>query len=298
MSSKSSKASGNTSVQVSHQQYGKNRVRIVKVIRKTRTYHELIELNVCVQIDGELAESYTQADNTLVVPTDTMKNLVYVVAHKENVTPIEGFGCKLVEKILDLYSHVSKVIITVDQQPWQRMLVHGQLHEHSFVKGGEVRFAHVIGTRREKKITSGLKELTILKTTNSGFENFHHCKYTVLKDTKDRLLGTTIHATWTYTSHSSNIDYCRIYNGVKNHIFEAFTRYYSASVQDTAFRISQAIFNELHEIEEIKFLLPNIHNWIIDLSKFGEQNSDLFMPTDEPHGLIEVGFKRLQKSKL
>jgi len=79
---------------------------------------------------------------------------------------------------------------------------------------------------------------------------------------------------------------------------EVFTRYYSVSVQETAFKISQAIFDEIDEIEEIKFSLPNIHNWLLDLSKFGEQNSDLFLPTDEPHGLIEVAFKRLQKSKL
>jgi urate oxidase len=39
--------------------------------------HDVAEYNVCVLLQGDIDTSYTQADNSVVVPTDTVKNTTY-----------------------------------------------------------------------------------------------------------------------------------------------------------------------------------------------------------------------------
>jgi urate oxidase len=42
------------------------------------------------------------------------------------------------------------------------------------------------------------------------------------------------------------------------------------------------------EISEISMACPNMHFILMNLSAFGlENNNDVFLPTDEPHGQIE-----------
>lgn len=43
---------------------------------------------------------------------------------------------------------------------------------------------------------TGVQDLTVLKTTQSGYEGFLKDKYTVLKDTSERIVATSITATW------------------------------------------------------------------------------------------------------
>ena len=49
----------------------------------------------------------------------------------------------------------------------------------------------------------------------------------------------------------------------------------------------------LPEIREIRPSLPNNHYHLLDLSPFNRDNPNVvFLPTDEPHGLIEAILKR------
>lgn len=45
-------------------------------------------------------------------------------------------------------------------------------------------------------ILTGVKDLTVLKTTQSGYEGFLKDQYTILKDTSERIVATSITATW------------------------------------------------------------------------------------------------------
>jgi urate oxidase len=43
----------------------------------------------------------------------------------------------------------------------------------------------------------------------------------------------------------------------------------------------------------IDFLMPNKHNLLVDLARFGQSNpNQIFVPTDEPHGTIEATIRR------
>jgi len=76
-------------------------------------------------------------------------------------------------------------------------------------------------------------------------------------------------------------------------LLRVFAATYSASVQDSLFRMGEAVLAAVPEIGEISLAMPNIHYHPIDLSAFGQDAANrLFLPTDEPHGDIEATLRR------
>lgn len=134
----------------------------------------------------------------------------------------------------------------------------------------------------------GISNYVVLKTCDSGFENFHHCKYTVLPEFHDRILATNVSCSWQYSTQT-NVDFAAAYEGIKNVISEVFATEYSKSVQATLWSISSRVIEEFQFVERIKFALPNLHHWEVDTSQFGLQNDhDIFVAVDDPHGMIEA----------
>src|SRR5579883_889111 len=186
------------SIVLTENRYGKSRVRLVKVERNG-SRHELTDLNVDIQLQGDFAASYEQGDNTLVLPTDTMKNTVYALARQQPLGEIEEFGLRLAGHFLTRNSHVSGARIHIAQSGWKRISVGGRPHEHSFLHAGDERRTAVVDVDRSgAKVRSGIRDLVILKTTGSAFEGYIRDEYTTLKPTKDRIFGTAVKAEWTY----------------------------------------------------------------------------------------------------
>src|SRR5215510_8447877 len=145
-------------------QYGKANVRVLKVTRDGATHH-LKELTVCVMLEGDFAAAHQEGDNRLVVPTDTMKNTVYVLAQERLGDEMELFGLVLGEHFLKHYAQVRQATLRLQEQAWQRMPVDGQPHPHSFVASGPgYRIAEIACTREDARVTSGVEELLILKS--------------------------------------------------------------------------------------------------------------------------------------
>lgn len=59
---------------VGENRYGKEAVRLVRVRRSPYNGNSFDEWTVRVLIEGDFVSSYVDADNTKVLPTDTMKN--------------------------------------------------------------------------------------------------------------------------------------------------------------------------------------------------------------------------------
>jgi urate oxidase len=70
--------------------YGKARVRVMRIHRDGER-HEVRELSLQVMLTGDFARVYTHADNTLAVATDTIKNIVNVVARENLALDTEPF---------------------------------------------------------------------------------------------------------------------------------------------------------------------------------------------------------------
>lgn len=269
------------------QQYGKGRVRVAKVLRSDKT-HSIKEINVAAMLEGDFETSYTRGDNSKVIATDTMKNTINVMAYEQLNEEIELFAVFLGQHFLERYEQVGQARIDVAERDWRRMEIDGKPHPHSFVAGSDAkRFTHVVATRESQTVQSGIRELVILKSTGSGFEQYPKDEFTTLPETADRILATSFSATWTYEKKPGSY---RVANEkILAAMLKVFANNYSPSAQTTLFEMGTAALETCPEISRIELAMPNKHYLPINLAPFGRENkNDVFTPTDEPHGQIEA----------
>lgn len=271
--------------------YGKSDVRLVKVRRATDR-HELTDVRVDVALEGDFEAAHTRGENTGLLATDTMRNTVYALAKDYLTGEIEEFGKKLVEHLLEAGPTVERVRVRFTEHLWDRIMVDGREHEHSFVRAAGERTATVEGDGRGVRVGAGIDDMLVLKTTNSGWEGFLRERYTTLPETDDRILSTVVNAYWTYYD-GMDVDFGGVWRGVRGQILVTFTDHYSPSVQNTLYRMGQAVLERFSEIEKIHLSLPNRHHLLYDLQRFGMENEgEVFHADPEPYGLIEGSVER------
>lgn len=282
---------------LSQNSYGKSAIRLLKVIRNNEV-HDIKEMIVNIQLDGDFETVHTEGDNSMVLPTDTMKNTVYALAKENPCSCIEEFGLFLSGYLLDNNKQVSKVNVKIEEKIWQRIFtedkVTGKLipHNHSFISGGdERRTAEISHSHDGSLVRSGITGLLVLKTTGSGFENYVKDKYTTLKETADRVFSTSIRAVWEY--NNQDINYLNISSNVRKIILQTFASQHSLSVQHTLYHTGKNVIDELKDISAINLSMPNKHYLLFNLDQFGiNNNNEIFIPVDEPFGLIEATIER------
>ena len=277
------------------QQYGKANVRVLRV-QRAQPRHEVREARVTVALDGDFARAYTAADNSSVVPTDTMKNLINVLAAEHVAAANEPFALAIAQCFLDRYRQVSEAQVEVEETVWSRMPIGGQPHDHSFVRSESgTPFARVIATRSTREIVGGVRGLAIMKTTGSGFVDYAQDEYTTLPPTTDRILATRMAAAWRFAGGGlgDGGDYDAVAAAIREATLRVFAITYSHSVQDSLYRMGEAALAAAPAVAEITLSMPNVHYLPIYLSAFGRDASGtLFLPTDEPNGQIEATLRR------
>src|SRR5271166_5626971 len=115
--------------------YGKSRVRLSRITRHA-DQHDFNEWTVQVLLQGDFDSSFTEADNSKILPTDTMKNTVYSLARDSNAATIEEFAMELGDYSLDNQPQVSKACIEIEEKAWERMVVDGVPDATTFRLGG------------------------------------------------------------------------------------------------------------------------------------------------------------------
>jgi len=272
--------------------YGKHRVRLSRITRHGDR-HDFNEWSVNVLLEGDFESSFTEADNTKVLPTDTMKNTVYYLARGSKAATIEEFAMELGDYLLANNAQVSGVKVEIEERAWERMVVDGATEATTFKLGGpEVHTVRAVrDNNREWSVRSGVDGLTILKTTKSAFTGYIKDKLTTLKPATDRIFGTCAKVTWDYVSPKQ--DFARVRTNVITVLLKEFAGHDSLSVQHTLFDMGKAALNAAPEIERIELTMPNLHHLLADLSPFGLDNPNhIFVPIDEPHGYIEAVVER------
>jgi urate oxidase len=271
--------------------YGKSSVRLVKVSRHGDR-HDLKDLTIAIRFEGEYDQSYTRGDNRDVLPTDTMKNTVYALAAKHSVEEPEAFGRVLAEHFLERNARLRRVRIDLTEQPWGRICVGAREHGQTFVRqGAESRSATVQGQGDQISIGAGVKDLVILKSSRSGFTGFLRDEYTTLPDVADRILATALTATWRY--RTADLDFNLTWRAVRSTMLETFAEHNSQSVQHTLHAMGQAVLDNVDAVTAVRLVMPNKHHLPVDLSRLGLENrNEIFVPTDEPYGLIEASLIR------
>ena len=274
--------------------YGKSEVRLVKVTREPGA-HVLRDLTVDVALSGDFEAAHVGGDNEGLMATDTMRNTVYALARHHPLEDVEEFGLALVDHFLAAGPRNTGVRVHLVEHPWERLVLGGEPHEHAFQRGsGGNRVATVSGSGDERSIESGIDDLLVLKTTASGWEGFHRDQYTSLAETDERILATMVTARWSYGD--SDADFGATWRGVRDTILTAFAGHYSHSVQETLYKMGEAVLEAYPAIERIHFSLPNKHHLLYDLDRFGLDNPHaIFHATTEPYGLIEGTIERTRQ---
>jgi urate oxidase len=237
---------------------------------------------------GDFDRSFTAADNSRVVPTDTMKNTVNVLAQKELGEEIERFGIALCRHFLESYEQISECQVTLLQKSWLRI----DDHAHAFT-GNEMShpWAQVVAAREDLEVRAGIRDLLILKSTGSGFAGYPKCEFTTLPETEDRIFSTVVTATWDYSSFPESFTSARL--SAVDAMLRVFAENYSPSVQVSLFRMGEAALDAVQQISRIHLEFPNKHYLPVNFVPFGRENhNEIFTPTDEPHGQIEATVER------
>ncbi len=272
--------------------YGKSRVRLSRITRYGDR-HEFHEWTVRLLLEGDFETSFTEADNSKILPTDTMKNTVYFVARGSKAETIEEFATELGDYLLTRNPQVSGILVEVEEKAWERLLVDGEPDALTFKLGGpELHTVRAVRDQgREWSITSGVDGLVILKTTKSSFAGYISDKLTTLKPSTDRIFGTSATVKWEYAEGSPN--YAQVRSRIVAALLKEFAAHNSMSVQHTLFDMGKAALEAAPEIARITLTMPNLHHLLADLTPFGQDNPNhIFVPIDEPHGYIEATIER------
>jgi urate oxidase len=271
--------------------YGKSQIRVTKVTRLPDR-HEVRELTIEIQLEGDFARSYTGGDNRLIIPTDTMKNVAYALAKEHPLESIEDFGGAVANHFLEHHRHVERATIQIVEQPLERIEVDGHAHPHAFCGvRHETRTSTVRGWRCGLRVESGIDELFLLKSSGSAFTGFLRDRYTTLPDATDRILATILKADWLYATAPTDWNQAR--SRIRQTLLETFAGHDSLSAQQTLYAMGAAALEACPPIDRITLTMPNKHRILVDLRPFGLENAnEVFLATDEPHGTITGTLQR------
>ena len=262
-------------------EWGKSEVRISKVHRG-EVEDGFSDLTVQILLTGDVESAYTAGDNSSVLPTDTTKNTVYGLAQEHLTQDLEAFAVLLHDHMV-AKEGIETARVTISSKRWERMGARG------FVGGGSERRTAVAATGEPTR--SGIEGLVVLKTTGSAFSGFPKDEFTVLPEAEDRLLATSITSHWAYDP--SPADTTATWSRIRQLFLERFFSDWSASVQHQGWLMAEAVLDEVEEIAEISFELPNQHHLAFDLSRFGLDNKGtVFHPVSEPYGDIRFTASR------
>lgn len=292
---------------VSAARYGKDNIRVYKVVRDEATKtHTVYEMIVCVLLEGDIATSYTEADNSVVVATDSMKQTTYIMAKQHPVNPPELFGAILANHFVTTYKHIHTAHVSIIQHRWTRMEVEGKPHPHSFYRdGAEKRLVNADAIEGKGiEIRSGISELLVLKSTGSMFHSFVRDEYTALPEVYDRILSTSVDAGWKWNifpdlqAVQDNVDkFDGTHSKAREITFRLFALEESPSVQNTMYKMCEEILAAQPLVQDVDYSLPNKHYFEIDLSwhkglKNTGKDAEVYAPQSDPNGLIKVTVSR------
>lgn len=183
----------------------------VQVMRNSDGTQDIFQISAEILLEGDIMDgAFLTGDNSNVVPTDTCKNTVYCLGKLHDFCSIESFGVIICQHFLKEYpDQVQKVSVELLKDRWERVVVPDskgvmRQHAHAFKRvGPSVPFTKVSATKARHmpasiSVTSGIRGYTVLKTAQSGFVDFHKCKWTSLPEDDDRILGTSFDVEWKY----------------------------------------------------------------------------------------------------
>ena len=245
--------------------------------------------NVSTSLSGDLADSHLTGSNAKVLPTDSQKNRVYALAKElGGDVPPEAFAIELGSFFVSSQEPITRARIAVEEYGWNAIGATG----FSFARSGDLVRTTVVHVDAAAgvSVVSGLKDLTVMNTTASEFSGYPKDPYTTLPETKDRILATSVNASWRFLPSAAvpGTDWDTAFDTARGVILATFAAAYSYSLQQMLFTIGEELLSTLPSVCEVRLALPNKHHYLVDLAPFGLENDrEVYLAGDRPYGLIE-----------
>lgn len=266
--------------------YGKKRVPVYRVSASplvgvtpipespfTGRGNEVFALDVDVEVlAGDFLESYTHGDNSRVVATDSMKNIVIRQALTYEGATLEGFLHVLGQRFVATYEQIHVVRVSAREMPFIAAPVPAG--------GAGFSASTVLFDRVDADYATGMIETTahagggiitdhrcgrigmrLLKTTGSAFTSFVRDADTTLPDRRDRPLFITLDVEWRYhnlddllgAAHARYVPA----EQVRDLIRATFQTFVSESIQQLIHEFGVRLLARFPQLQEVSFRAEN-----------------------------------------
>jgi urate oxidase len=227
--------------------YGKLSVP-VHLVRGER----LLAADVSMEVLGQgFLPAYTDGDNSAVVATDTMKNVILRRAHEYDGETLEGLLYDLGRGFLATYPEMEGLRLWAEAQPW--IAESGKLFrrvegDHAVatleLAPGGVIVAH----------EAGHVGLRLLKTTGSAFTKFARDEDTTLPERIDRPLFIHLDVRWRYGDAADAVSAAHVPSGdVLAVVLETFDDFVSESIQHLVYEMGRRVLASFPALSHISF---------------------------------------------
>lgn len=235
----------------------------------------LFSAEVDVEVLGEdFLPAYTVGDNSSVVATDSMKNIIIREAIQYDGGVHEGYLLSLAKTFVARYDHLHDLRLAIHEIPFPASIVAGDgtfgASDVLFtnVPGGEQSVARMQVTRdaggdavRIVSLESGRTGMKLLKVTVSSFTAFVHDEHTTLPDRRDRPLFIYLDVFWTYADPQDAIgeDPARYVAGeqVGDLCRTVFHRFVSESIQHLVHEMGKTMLARFPQVQSVRFVAQN-----------------------------------------
>ncbi|AFH62568.1 factor-independent urate hydroxylase [Paenibacillus caseinilyticus] len=269
----------------------------------------IMAMNVKVAVRGEaFLTSFTEGDNSMVVATDSMKNLIIRHAADYEGSTVEGFLYHIAGIFLKKYSHITTMELEADRLPFDGLSVaspDGGWRESGLVfrrSHNDHTSASVVVERAEggvltvRKQESLLTGLQLIKVKGSSFAGFIRDEYTTLPETQDRPLFIWLNIGWTYKDEKDAID---PKNGsyaaseqIRDIAHTVFHEANSPSIQHLIYRIGLRILERFPQLAEVRFESNN-RTWETVVESVDGSDARVYTEPRPPYGF--QGFSMTQE---
>ena len=267
----------------------------------------LLACVVGMEVLGELfLPAYTEGDNSRVVATDTMKNVILRRALDYDGATLEGFLDALGRSFLARYEDMEGLRVSARELPFHRVgvgpdgapsarlfsLADGD-HGAAALEFGRGEGGRAVLIAQE----SGHVGLRLLKTTGSAFTRFARDDDTTLPERGDRPLFVHLDVHWTYADPADALaaDPSRYVAPaqVRDVVATVFDELVSESIQHLVHEMGERLLARYPGLEEVRFTGQNhTHDPVPGSAKGDEPGPKAYTSAFPAWGLITLALRR------
>jgi len=269
--------------------------------------NNLFATELHIEVFGnEFLPSYTEGDNSMVVPTATMTNFALNKTREYKGATQEGLLYFLGESFLNQYEQMESLRLSLKELPFIPAQITGD--SGATVEESDRLFApnfdsyHTASLDIERGddgivVTGhecGRLNMKLIKLTGSAFADFPRDEFTTLPSLEDRLLYIFMDMGWRYSDvsdavsddHSKYIAPQQVYD----HVRDTFHDFVSMSIQHLVWEMGMRLLKTFPQMGEVWFVAQN-RKWDT-ASEIEGEDAKVFMDPRPPFGEIKIKISR------